>query len=216
METERQDIVWMDWAKAIGISLVVVCHIYQITDNGYHPVLQEIWNVIYLFHMPLFFMLSGYMYKESRNFKKILLTLIVPYLVYQLLFLPYALHGNIGQNGFSFILLGKHFLGAILGDGYNTPISFYDCLPCWFIVSIIQIRVLFHYIKINKKTTAILLLLCPTLLQILHLLKIDLYFCLDSTIMAIPYFLVGYGLAKYDILSRIKTSGGGIFMLCNA
>lgn len=212
-DAERQEIVWMDWAKLIGIFLVVFGHIFQITDNGYHPVLQDLWNIIYLFHMPLFFVLSGYMYKESRNLKKVFLTLVIPYLIYQTLFLPYVLYGNICQSGFSFLLLNKQFLGALLGDGYNTPISLYDCIPCWFIVSVIQIRVLFHFIPINKTTTILLSTFCPVLLLILNLSNVDLYFCLDSTLMAIPYFLLGYGLAKSDLLSKIRMAGGGIFVL---
>ena len=52
---------WIDCIKGIGIFLVVLGHIYK--DN-------YIGQWIYSFHMPLFFMLSGYlMYTKSVDWK---------------------------------------------------------------------------------------------------------------------------------------------------
>ena len=220
-DVAKQDIVWMDWAKFFGIFLVVFGHLLQRTvdwrtGEWYHPELLEFWNVIYLFHMPLFFVLSGYMYKESHSFKKIFHSLVAPYLIYQILFLPAAFALNLRNEGFSAALLCKHLLGVILGDGYNTSISYYDCLPCWFIISIIQVRLFFHFVHINRKNCISLLVICPIILLLLKEYDIDLFFCLDSTLMAIPYFLIGHAVAKGKFLSRIKSTGGGIIcsLLC--
>ena len=49
-------IEWIDIAKGIGIILVVIGHISQI------KVLNDI---IYSFHMPLFFIISWYLYKRK-------------------------------------------------------------------------------------------------------------------------------------------------------
>ena len=52
---------WIDCIKGIGIFLVVLGHIYKDNYIG-------LW--IYSFHMPLFFMLSGYlMYAKSVDWK---------------------------------------------------------------------------------------------------------------------------------------------------
>ncbi len=213
MEGKRRDIVWMDWAKLIGIFLVVYGHLLQKTGNWKFFQLHELWNIIYLFHMPLFFILSGYMYKSSHSVKKIFITLVVPYLIYQILFFPAALLVH-RSEGFTALYLVKQALGGLLGDGYDTQISYYDCIPCWFIVSIIQIRLLFYFVPINKITSTALMILCPVYILFLHYNRLDLYFCLDSTCMAIPYFLTGYYLAKKDVMSTIKLSGGGIFVHC--
>lgn len=213
MEAKRQDIVWMDWAKLIGIFLVVYGHLLQKTDNWKYFQLHELWNIIYLFHMPLFFILSGYMYRSSHSLKKIFITLVVPYLIYQILFFPAALLIH-RSEGFSVLYIVKKLIGGLLGDGYNTSISYYDCLPCWFIVSIIQIRILFYFVPINRITSTALIVLCPAGLLLLHYNKLDLYFCLDSTCMAIPYFLAGYYIAKKDVMSKIKSHGGGISVHC--
>ncbi|EHT4942411.1 acyltransferase family protein, partial [Vibrio vulnificus] len=60
---------WVDYAKAIGIILVVFGHVNRgIYDAGFglpesiHSVVD---SVIYSFHMPLFFFLSGLFCMES-------------------------------------------------------------------------------------------------------------------------------------------------------
>lgn len=87
-------------------------------------------------------------------------------------------------------------MGIIMGDGYNTPYSIAVCLPCWFLVSIIQLRLLFIFVPINKFSSVILIIASICFLTIQKLYDFDLYFCLDSTIMAIPYFIVGHYLGK--------------------
>ena len=49
-------IEWIDIAKGIGIILVVIGHISQI---------EVLNDIIYSFHMPLFFIISGYLYKRK-------------------------------------------------------------------------------------------------------------------------------------------------------
>ena len=56
-----KDLDWIDYAKVIGIFLVVFGHVLQgqiacSSDN----ILKLLWDYIYLFHMPLFFMISGF------------------------------------------------------------------------------------------------------------------------------------------------------------
>lgn len=91
------------------------------------------------------------------------------------------------------------------GDGYNTPFSMYVCLPCWFIISIIQLRILFLFMPINKVSASFLTLFAIVFLVMRKRLNTDYYFCIDSTIMAIPYFLSGYYLRrKLDFLQGIN------------
>lgn len=59
----RKDIVWLDYARTIGIFLVVFGHCLQTfpewKTNG---ILHGTWDYIYLFHMPLFFIISGFLF----------------------------------------------------------------------------------------------------------------------------------------------------------
>lgn len=79
-EGERPREAWLDILKGIGIVLVVAGHVTT------HATLQQ---TIYLFHMPLFFALSGYLHRPRpmRGLaKQKLRQLAVPYLVLLLLF----------------------------------------------------------------------------------------------------------------------------------
>lgn len=60
---QQHRIEWIDYAKGIGIFLVVLGHVLRgLVDSvgtGYQPELRAIDQWIYAFHMPLFFLLSG-------------------------------------------------------------------------------------------------------------------------------------------------------------
>lgn len=79
---ERQSegrLLWIDVLRGIGIFLVVLGHTFW----GGH-------NVIYAFHMPLFFFVSGALFKDTFcPYKEYLLrkirTLIIPYIFFSLL-----------------------------------------------------------------------------------------------------------------------------------
>ena len=126
---------------------------------------------------------------------KILRTLLLPYLLYQLVYFPLEVIRIQGYRDIEVCL--KMLCGILAGDGYTTPFSTPVCLPCWFIVSIIQLRVLFLFVPINKCTTSLLTLFSYAFLLLRRHLDFDLYFCLDSTIMAIPYFLLGHYMGKH-------------------
>ena len=87
--TDRR-ITWIDSAKGIGIILVVLAHTF--------------WGgrtIIYTFHMPLFFFISGALYhrRESLTFidsmKRRINSLLKPYILFSVIspFLQYTLMG---------------------------------------------------------------------------------------------------------------------------
>ena len=84
----KKDIVWLDFSRFIGIFLVVFCHSLPTIAgwDEYWPA-GTLWDYIYLFHMPLFFFVSGYLYRQGKQdgLKRVWLHLIVPYILYLLL-----------------------------------------------------------------------------------------------------------------------------------
>ena len=197
MQERKKDIVWLDYARFLGIFLVIYGHALQrITDWQSVALFKGTYDYIYLFHMPVFFVISGYLFSNNQLEKlhrgvKILYSLILPYLLYQLLYLPVAAWSYRHQFAFQELLL-KLLWGILAGDGYETPFSLPVCLPCWFLISIIQLRVLFLLVPINKITSIGLALFSVVFLVVRRYYSFDIYFCIDSTIMAIPYFLFGH------------------------
>lgn len=211
---DNKNIVWIDIAKFIGIFLVVFGHTlspFGLLKNS--TFFAHLWDFIYLFHMPLFFIIAGYLYKsktKTDNYKKILYGLLIPYLIYQIIYLPFkAWHLLLVKPYLGYKILGI-VTGAILGDASNTPISIPNCAPCWFIMTIIQLRLIFNNINLNIKNLFLLNIAAIFICKFLFINKINLYFCLDNTLMAIPYFTFGYilkSLAKKGL--RVVGGGGG-------
>lgn len=80
-------IQYLDNLKGFAILLVVLGHCVQSTVTGYDD--NPIFKVIYSFHMPLFFMISGYVsYKYSFSWRQ-----SVSKRAYQLL-VPYCIWGG--------------------------------------------------------------------------------------------------------------------------
>lgn len=68
---------WIDWAKALGILLVVMGHSVYAS--------KDVTSFIFVIHMPLFFFVSGYLFKTSRSWYEISIsnvkTLLIPYII---------------------------------------------------------------------------------------------------------------------------------------
>ena len=82
MKEKRLD--WLDVAKGFGILLVIFAH----TDNSMFR------SLIYTFHVPLFFFLSGYVFSNKYDFKTFLIkkikAIVVPYFLYGIPMITYA------------------------------------------------------------------------------------------------------------------------------
>jgi len=65
-------IVWLDYAKVVGMFLVILGHMYKFSSPPCY-----VRNFIYLFHMPLFFFISG-MFFLPRGLNKMIRSLIIP------------------------------------------------------------------------------------------------------------------------------------------
>ena len=85
----------LDIAKGLGIILVVFGHTLSPVMEG-NTFLEWIYRVIYTFHMPLFFLASGYVATKlvTKPYPKIILLkervirLIIPYLTWAVIYLP--------------------------------------------------------------------------------------------------------------------------------
>lgn len=138
----------LDIAKGIAMLAVIFGH--SIPES-------LVKNYVYSFHMPLFFFISGYVYKELPHFqvwKKRARQLLIPYFMTStfilLTFLLKSIMFNNGRN------LNKIFINNLLSilyaNGMNVSNPFYMELigPIWFFPAMTLASVLLS-IFINKK-----------------------------------------------------------------
>lgn len=94
--TDRDRNLWVDYSKAIGIILVVYGHVARGIFNAGIIIDEDLYNladsIVYSFHMPLFFFLSGLFFCNSlskRGIKGLLGskidTIVYPYLLWSIL-----------------------------------------------------------------------------------------------------------------------------------
>lgn len=96
-----QRINWIDWVKAFCMTVVVFCHLPQQEDTFYP---QYLASVI----LSSFFFVSGYLKKtlasQKESLKKYGYSLILPYIIYNVIYYPYWLikfyieHGGISMG----------------------------------------------------------------------------------------------------------------------
>ena len=92
----NERINWMDWAKFLAVALTIPCHIPQ--ERGAQPV-----TYFMVFLLACLMFNSGYLKKERANWRENLSkywhSLVIPYLIYNILFYPfwlarfYLIHG---------------------------------------------------------------------------------------------------------------------------
>lgn len=208
-------IYWLDYAKVLGIFLVIYGHGGLCGD--------QLTPYIFSFHMPMFFIVSGMLYKPAplrdtiiKNWK----CLMLPYFLLNFLcYLPQltfsALKGSLSINS-----VASNWGAVLLGLGYESnglvPIS----TPCWFIYALFLAKLIlamFH--RANQTVAMMALSMCAILATILlQTCNIDLLIPFDSTLLAIPFISVGYILKDKIIVyvQKIDVVSIALFFLITA
>ena len=134
---------WVDTLKGIGILLVIVGH----TNSPF-------FKLIYGFHMPLFFMISGFLYNEKskkngliNSIKKDAKRYLYPYFILSGLNLIISFLFEILKNGVSvslFNMTGKWIFGILWSYGNAAYLP--NCTPLWFFVGLFFARILLYLI----------------------------------------------------------------------
>lgn len=198
---KKKRIIWVDWLKVIAIWMVVVGH--------FSPGLSK--SFIYSFHVPVFFLISGYLYRTSLGFwKKLLNKLIIPYLLicasqYIIKFLIYFINcksfsGSILNMQphwwFVNVIIGFHS-GKTLGGLFGTE----GCSVMWFVYSLIIIWIIEHYCR---KVSSIVMILITALIGLyLHISDINHGSGFFNAFLCYPFFRFGIIIFKHNIDSKI-------------
>lgn len=173
----------MDIARGIGIFLVVLGHSFPDDKFNNNPLYAYIYKFIYSFHMPLFFIVSGFFAYKIYNivnlsqYKKFIegkfKRLMVPYLAISLIAIPIKLYMNryaarpIDLNGLIVdVLLYPAGNGTIYHTG--TPIQYF-----WFIYTLFFI---FAVMPLLNKIPIKVVLIITAILNVIPLNKMPLFY----------------------------------------
>jgi len=184
---ERKE--WIDITKGIGIIAVVAGHIY----------VGNIKLIIFMFHMPLFFFLSGYLFNpkhdKKKYFKKKVIHLLVPYVMFLLLI----------YYGFFFIINKEHIdiLGLLIKPIIGGRFLINETGVFWFVpvLFITQQLMNFLFVKTSLKYTLIIVILFLSFSYVNSLFLPKIWFPLNLNVVfaSIPIFYIGYYVKKLNI-----------------
>lgn len=132
VKSVREDrLEWIDWMKAIGIYLIVLGHFYSVGEKS-----------IYVFHVPLFFVISGFLNKKEVDgrvfWKKLWYNLVVPMLLMAVI--NFAYHSILHFFNGSFSPADAYWFVRNIAFGM---VSGYDTL--WFVFTLMMLKIIFQY-----------------------------------------------------------------------
>lgn len=198
-----QRIAWIDCWKGLAIITVVSGHI-----------VDPLSKFIFWFHMPLFFFISGYLYRDKTNyfdfFKKKFLHLIVPYISFLALFslFQYASYlldmwqqQRLLATNEIFIFTVKYIWKQVYGG--QMLVLWFGVF--WFVTCLFFTQQLYNliYTKFGFNNWLMLkIMLCSYLLAMLNfwLLRNFIFpWNINVVAMALPFYWIGHMVASSSI-----------------
>ncbi|NMM39535.1 acyltransferase family protein [Pseudoalteromonas arctica] len=189
---------YIDNMKAIGIALVVLGHAAWLNE--------DIYTLIYSFHMPLFFFLSGFLASTADTTKQALIKLsqrlVLPFifffLVSYLFWLPLHFFGD-GQasNMKWFDPLSRLITSQADSFHINGVLWFF---PCLIVISLAQ-AIFFSSLKTIHSTMLSSVMLVIMLLN-RDLISDRLFWSIDSAVIGLFFYQLGALIKKVDFFSN--------------
>lgn len=179
---------WVDKLKGLGMILVLI---------GHTSISSSLNKYIYTFHMPLFFFLSGYFFKNASDIKLITYIkykfkkLCIPYFYWSIILFSIAfIEKKLGIN--PNMDLKKNIIGVFYGNAIDGWLSMYNG-PLWFLLCLFVTEILFYIIQKFSSKLAYSLIF-STLIAYLDykFISIRLPWSINLALTAVIFYELGY------------------------
>lgn len=200
-------IEYIDVAKGITILLVIVGHVEELP-----PPLK---SIIYSFHMPIFFLLSGYFFKNESiqdATKKMFHSLIIPYFVVGLFMRLCQISINYFEgNPFDYIDVLSLF-GVTWKFGKGVDLVSVGAI--WFLVVLFWSKLYLQIVLKSKYSLLLLVLLANCSIVIKLVFGVILPFGIQQALICSLFVYAGVICKKYSLFDKkIPTIAFVIFFL---
>lgn len=185
--------IWVDWMKSILIILMVLGH----SGSLFTP-------YIYLFHIPAFFFVSGYLSNYSKPDQGSFSSskyLIYAILIYNLFFIVLngikayiggigLMHANGGTDFYELVI--RPVLGITWCYYKGSPIPNPLCGQFWFVWVLLIMKYLYRIIAYRPLSFKLVIcFLCILYSSTIYHFEVSTFFYIDRFVMAFPFFIVG-------------------------
>jgi len=225
---KKKRIEWIDIARGIAILAVIVGH----TLGPYNGKFVGSW--IFAFHMPIFFILSGYLYRQrgiGREFFNGIKNLLVPYfatvvIMFLINFVALKVPHGLGIHAY-FPNTKTAIISALFGAGSNVigywkwqiqPIG-----ALWFLLAMFIAIQLFNLIIVItnsfKGAEYIRFVICLLLVIVGGILGRIVYlpWAINAALFSVGFIYVGFLIQKYELLAKLSDTSyilwGGLWLI---
>lgn len=219
---EKKRIEWVDMLKGLAIICVIIGHR---TGSSYAilPCALRIW--IYSFHMPLFFLLSGFVFSIDKyeNFKQFFInkikTIIIPMVFFSIVIwlFNYLYYGVLLNHTYSHFLenIKRMIISLFMQERHGEYNS-----TLWFLTCLFVVQIMFYgTLKVSKNLWNILGIIFVCFVIGVIYVEVGgelLPWEIDTAFISIVFVGLGYILKKQvHVLDRIPIYVGIIFLLIN-
>lgn len=218
----KKRIKWIDISRGIAIFCVVIGHSLGKYFPGYFA------NFIFSFHMPIFFVLSGYLYHKQapkKLFIKSFFNLLVPYLatvfigfcvlIFSRIF-PNPIFHPSKSNSIKLFLISALYAS---GGTVKMPMTSFVVIPIgalWFLVAMFFGTQLFNYIMRIKKYGLLIKSMIIIICSITAIISVKFFFLpfsLQPALLSQVFFLSGFLIKKYNLIQKINGIWTLIFLI---
>lgn len=184
---------WVDWTKCIAVTTVVFCHLPQSQEWIYYRYLQAC-------VITIFFFLSGYLKRDrgsmSNNWHKYWMSLVVPYIIFNLLALPYWYLRYYLQQGMipDLAALSRPIVGALL---FQHTSSIAEPLngALWYLPAILVMHLITDLCHRTHHEHLLMSVLCVMSFAAYYLYRtsgLHLFLTPVGFLRGLPFFYMGY------------------------
>lgn len=200
-------LLWIDHMKVIGMFFIIVGHFFP---QGY--------EYIYVFNVPVFFVLSGYLCKpeidHSYFFKKIFYTLLCPLFilnVFNFIIIDIISYCKGNVDIFYFIRYVRFLCSSLIGAQSGVK-------ELWYVYTLVLLKIVDHFVKENVRVKTIIFVVCLAWM-IKKPLGTQYENAIENVFVAYPFFLIGGGLSKFrlkinDFRNIALLILGGLLCVC--
>lgn len=209
-QSKSNRIAYIDAAKGIGILLMILGH------TGMYGLPVVMHKMIYSFHMPMYFIISGFLFNTkkyenvvfSKFIKREFIKYIIPYFVFAFINLVLCILFDLYKGGLSISVITEDLLKYIPGILYcyadidHMP----NCSPIWFLMCLFSSRIVYFCIKkYLKKGSNFICLIFPVISYILSaFVPFILPFRIATVPCSVAFMALGNIIKNHKILEKSK------------
>ncbi|MBT1143106.1 acyltransferase family protein [Lactiplantibacillus argentoratensis] len=212
----KKRIEWIDIARGITMISVVIGHSLYGYNNGLLS------HFIYTFHMPIFFILTGYLYKKKRYVDELRSTsrnLLLPYYFTGLIMVVVYLLATTSDGSrvlsAGFVPTLNDLISALLyGAGVQPLLPFsvtiFACGMIWFLIAMAISLQIFNFTMRkteNLKQRMVLRLLIFSSCAVIAKIVVNYWLLplsLNAALFALIFMYIGYLMKQSNVLSDLK------------